>query len=532
MALNGVTFGSGQTYQWQSSPDNTNWTNISGQTGQSATASVSTATWFRCLVTCGATTPSTAVQVTINNPTINTFPHTQNFDASGSLPCGWTTQNVNADPKTWAVGATSARSAPNNIVYSYSTTLAANDWIFTPPLNLVAGENYRVRFWYRARSATYAEKLEVKWGATASAAGMTSAAIFTNSNIINTAYAEGISSNFVAAISGIQYIGFRVFSDLDKYDLYIDDITIETVSACTVPTVAGTITGPSSGTAGTSVSYSYSGGNGTAINWQSAIAGSFADISAATTNSLSLNLAPGTYQLRARISKSGCTDAFSNVINLTINPKVGDSFSLPIVVGSLPYNTSNSNATGSGYSSTYTGTNQQASADVFYQFTTGSCTDSVVISTCTSSFDTYIHLLSSTGTWIASNDDNGPSCTGISGSLKSLVLPNTTYYAVVEGYTTATGTFNLAITQLSNVGASASITANGPTTFCAGGSVTLTASAGSSYAWSNGATSQSISVNAIKCKNIAYFRLLFRFIKKPVVIQILKIIFYLLKHPK
>jgi subtilisin family serine protease len=496
LSLNGATFGTGQTYQWQSSPDNTTWTNISGQTGQSATASVSTATWFRCLVTCGSTTPSTAVQVTINNPTINSFPHTQNFDASSSLPCGWTTQNVNADANTWFVGSTSARSTPNNIAYSYNTTLAGNDWIFTPPLNLVAGQNYRVRFWYRARSATYAEKLEVKWGASASAAGMTSAAIFSNSNIINTTYAEGISTNIVAATSGIQYIGFRVFSDLDKYDLYVDDITIEAVSACTVPTVAGTISGPTTGTAGTSSTFSYTGGNGTAINWQSAIAGSFADISAATTNSLTLNLTPGSYQVRARISKSGCTDAFSNVINLTINPKVGDSFSLPIVIGSLPYSTSNSNAAGSGYSSTYTGTNQQVSADVFYQFTTGNCVDSVVVSSCGSAFDTYIHLLSSTGTWIASNDDNGPSCTTTSGSLKSLVLPNTTYYAVVEGYTTATGSFNLAISQLSTVGASASITANGPTTFCAGGSVTLTASAGSSYAWSNGATTQSISVNA------------------------------------
>ena len=40
------------------------------------------------------------------------------------------------------------------------------------------------------------------------------------------------------------------------------------------------------------------------------------------------------------------------------------------------------------------------------------------------------------------------------------------------------------------------ITAGGATTFCAGGSVTLTASAASSYAWSTGATTQSISVNA------------------------------------
>jgi large repetitive protein len=40
------------------------------------------------------------------------------------------------------------------------------------------------------------------------------------------------------------------------------------------------------------------------------------------------------------------------------------------------------------------------------------------------------------------------------------------------------------------------ITASGPTTFCQGGSVTLTASAGASYLWSTGATTQSITVSA------------------------------------
>ena len=40
------------------------------------------------------------------------------------------------------------------------------------------------------------------------------------------------------------------------------------------------------------------------------------------------------------------------------------------------------------------------------------------------------------------------------------------------------------------------ITASGPTTFCAGGSVTLTSSAGTSYKWSNGATTSSINVTA------------------------------------
>ena len=40
------------------------------------------------------------------------------------------------------------------------------------------------------------------------------------------------------------------------------------------------------------------------------------------------------------------------------------------------------------------------------------------------------------------------------------------------------------------------ITAGGPTTFCAGGSVTLTASGGVSYLWSNGSTSNQITVNS------------------------------------
>ncbi|MES2332510.1 MAG: LamG-like jellyroll fold domain-containing protein [Bacteroidota bacterium] len=42
----------------------------------------------------------------------------------------------------------------------------------------------------------------------------------------------------------------------------------------------------------------------------------------------------------------------------------------------------------------------------------------------------------------------------------------------------------------------ATITATGPTTFCNGGSVVLTASAGSSYLWSNNSTTQSITVSA------------------------------------
>ncbi|WP_277235496.1 gliding motility-associated C-terminal domain-containing protein [Hymenobacter sp. YC55] len=53
-------------YQWQSSPDDSNWTDIPGATGASYTPTVTTNTYFRRLVTsgfCGPRTPSNSVQV-------------------------------------------------------------------------------------------------------------------------------------------------------------------------------------------------------------------------------------------------------------------------------------------------------------------------------------------------------------------------------------------------------------------------------------------------------------------------------------
>jgi gliding motility-associated-like protein len=74
---------------------------------------------------------------------------------------------------------------------------------------------------------------------------------------------------------------------------------------------------------------------------------------------------------------------------------------------------------------------------------------------------------------------------------------------------TASGSYTVKVTNASGCQSAASastvvtvnalpitptITAGGPTTFCAGGSVTLTSSAGTSYSWSNGATTQSINI--------------------------------------
>ncbi len=77
----------------------------------------------------------------------------------------------------------------------------------------------------------------------------------------------------------------------------------------------------------------------------------------------------------------------------------------------------------------------------------------------------------------------------VSGSLPKTVSRT---YRVVD----ACGNFTDCVQRITIAGlAAAAITANGPMQFCEGGSVRLMASAGRAYLWSNGATTQSITVN-------------------------------------
>ncbi|MEO7463647.1 MAG: GEVED domain-containing protein, partial [Ferruginibacter sp.] len=65
VSLTGGTGGTGQTYQWQSSPDGTVWTNIAGATNATLSTSQTANTYYRAIVTCGgASSTSTAVLVT------------------------------------------------------------------------------------------------------------------------------------------------------------------------------------------------------------------------------------------------------------------------------------------------------------------------------------------------------------------------------------------------------------------------------------------------------------------------------------
>jgi hypothetical protein len=70
LSLSGSTARSGISYQWQSSSDGSTWTDISGATTFPYTTSVSSRTWFRCVLTCGSSSSATSTSIRVNYSSI------------------------------------------------------------------------------------------------------------------------------------------------------------------------------------------------------------------------------------------------------------------------------------------------------------------------------------------------------------------------------------------------------------------------------------------------------------------------------
>ena len=79
---------------------------------------------------------------------------------------------------------------------------------------------------------------------------------------------------------------------------------------------------------------------------------------------------------------------------------------------------------------------------------------------------------------------------------QSITVSTAGNYSVIVSNAAGCSTTSSSIAVVVNSLPSVTVAANGPTTFCQGGSVTLTASAGTTYAWSNGLSTQSITVSA------------------------------------
>ena len=238
----------------------------------------------------------------------------------------------------------------------------------------------------------------------------------------------------------------------------------------------------------------------------------------ATTSRITVSTA-GSYTVRVT-NGNGCQSASSVAIIITVNSLP----STPAITASGPKTFC------AGGSVTLT-----SSAGSTYLWSTGATTQAINV---TSSGNYTVRVTNSNGCQSASSaatvvtvnalpgtpaiTASGPTsfCTGSSVTLTS---SSGTSYLWSNGATsssiniTASGSYSIQVKNASGCQSLPSaatsvtvntlpltptITASGPTTFCAGGSVTLTSSLGTSYLWSNGATTQSINVTTAGAYNV------------------------------
>ncbi len=132
LSLSGASVAGGLTYQWQSSPDNSTWTNIGGATAVTYTATPAATTYYRCKVTCSTSTLfafSASAQVSITaGPSYATLPVSESFEGpwlswcnTRELPTNNWANTPNTGNNSWRRdddGAAGAWGSPTSYIYS------------------------------------------------------------------------------------------------------------------------------------------------------------------------------------------------------------------------------------------------------------------------------------------------------------------------------------------------------------------------------------------------------------------------------
>lgn len=169
------------------------------------------------------------------------IPYTQDFESATvpGLPICTSIQHVGTTGNDWKTSSPAANGfTTKTLTYGYSSTYAANAWFFTQGINLDAGTTYRIKFRYGNNSTTFVEKLKVAYGTSADYASMTNPLLdypSVTGGVANNGFAD-----FTPATTGVYYFGFNAYSAANQYNLFVDDIEVNTAPTCIEPTSLAT----------------------------------------------------------------------------------------------------------------------------------------------------------------------------------------------------------------------------------------------------------------------------------------------------
>ncbi|MDQ3110025.1 MAG: T9SS type A sorting domain-containing protein [Bacteroidota bacterium] len=270
---------------------------------------------------------------------------------------------------------------------------------------------------------------------------------------------------------------------------------ITNVTVIPVPVASITAGGPATFCAGGSVTLTASGGN--TYLWSNG----------ATTSSITVTTS-GTYNVTAT-NGSGCTDA-ATPVTVTVNPLPGANISAsgPLnfcIGGNVTLTASgggtylwSNGATTSGINVTAAGSFNVTATSAAGCTATSSTVNVTVDPQPTASITAGGPLTFCSGGSVTLTASGGSSYLWSNGATSSSITVSSSGNFTVTSYSV---NGNCSITSASttvtvNPTPTPAISASGPLTFCSGGNVTLTASGGNTYLWSNGATTTSINVTA------------------------------------
>lgn len=152
---------------------------------------------------------------------------TMGFETNENV-LGWTIVNDNMDTFTWDLDNTDAPNSGSQAAnYTYNPSAAADDWLFTPCLDLEVGSTYELSYFYRVQSGFYPEDMDVVvMNSTTPGTPVSTIAAYTN--LTNTTYTQEIQT-FTVASNGTYYVAFHANSPADQWDIYIDDFRLRKV---------------------------------------------------------------------------------------------------------------------------------------------------------------------------------------------------------------------------------------------------------------------------------------------------------------
>lgn len=175
-----------------------------------------TAYYYEVYVVDGDLVSAPAVSNVVNLGSI-TPPYDANFSENGLD--GWTIIDANGDGKTWAINGGVPRIA-------YNSNLAMDDWMITPAINVEAGKMYLISFDAYAQSTSYVEKFEVKYGSSATVAGLDKTLVGPTEVAVKSDDPMHFEQYIVPDAAGKLYIGFHGISEADKFYLFINNFQI------------------------------------------------------------------------------------------------------------------------------------------------------------------------------------------------------------------------------------------------------------------------------------------------------------------